>query len=205
MSWRPSSRRWRRPTLPSISASRRPRSSCCPSPTATCRRWPRRGGRRPTACRRCGWPASSDCAIRCRSTSMSRRVAAHARLVVVRCLGGLDYWRYGLECLADLARDRGVLLAACPATIARIRAWRRSRPSRPRRWPVSAATSARAARTIFARRCAMPRRCSAATSRAHRPGRSARSRCSGEVRRPSARSRSSSSTAPICWRRTPRR
>jgi cobaltochelatase CobN len=41
-------------------------------------------------------------------------VIAGARLVVVRCLGGLDYWRYGLERIADLARDSGILFAALP-------------------------------------------------------------------------------------------
>ena len=32
--------------------------------------------------------------------------------MIVRCLGGLDYWRYGLERIADLARDNGFLFAA---------------------------------------------------------------------------------------------
>jgi cobaltochelatase CobN len=41
-------------------------------------------------------------------------VVARARLVIVRCLGGLDYWRYGLEHVADVARDYGVLFAALP-------------------------------------------------------------------------------------------
>ena len=42
------------------------------------------------------------------------RVVAQARIVVVRCLGGLDYWRYGIERIADVARDNGVLFAALP-------------------------------------------------------------------------------------------
>src|SRR6516225_1804201 len=42
------------------------------------------------------------------------RVVSAARAVVVRCLGGLEYWRYGIERLAALARDRGILLAALP-------------------------------------------------------------------------------------------
>lgn len=42
------------------------------------------------------------------------RVVAKARLVIVRCLGGVDYWRYGLERIADAARDHGVLFAALP-------------------------------------------------------------------------------------------
>ena len=32
-------------------------------------------------------------------------VIAGARLVIVRCLGGLDYWRYGLERIADHASN----------------------------------------------------------------------------------------------------
>jgi len=42
------------------------------------------------------------------------KVIANARAVIVRCLGGLDYWRYGLERIADLARDNNVLFAALP-------------------------------------------------------------------------------------------
>lgn len=41
-------------------------------------------------------------------------VVARARAVILRCLGGLDYWRYGVERLADVARDHGVLFAALP-------------------------------------------------------------------------------------------
>ena len=41
-------------------------------------------------------------------------VVARARLVIVRCLGGLDYWRYGFEHIADVARDNRVLFAALP-------------------------------------------------------------------------------------------
>ena len=41
-------------------------------------------------------------------------VVAEAKIVIVRCLGGLDYWRYGLERIADAARERGVLFAALP-------------------------------------------------------------------------------------------
>jgi cobaltochelatase CobN len=42
------------------------------------------------------------------------KVVARAKIVIVRCLGGLDYWRYGLERIADIARDHGVLFAALP-------------------------------------------------------------------------------------------
>ncbi len=39
---------------------------------------------------------------------------AHARAVIVRCLGGFDYWRYGLESIAAIARQRGIVFAALP-------------------------------------------------------------------------------------------
>ncbi|CUA88995.1 Cobalamin biosynthesis protein CobN, Mg-chelatase [Chelatococcus sambhunathii] len=42
------------------------------------------------------------------------QVAAKARFVLVRCLGGVDYWRYGLERLSQLARETGLMLAAVP-------------------------------------------------------------------------------------------
>ncbi|KNY23003.1 cobaltochelatase subunit CobN [Methylobacterium sp. ARG-1] len=39
------------------------------------------------------------------------RVVSRAKLVVIRCLGGLDYWRYGIESCAAAARAHGVVLA----------------------------------------------------------------------------------------------
>lgn len=42
------------------------------------------------------------------------RVVARARIVVIRCLGGLDYWRYGVERCAEAARAHGVVLAVLP-------------------------------------------------------------------------------------------
>lgn len=42
------------------------------------------------------------------------KTAAKARFVLVRCLGGLDYWRYGIERLAETCRSRGVKLAVLP-------------------------------------------------------------------------------------------
>jgi cobaltochelatase CobN len=42
------------------------------------------------------------------------RVVAHAKVVVLRCLGGLEYWRYGLDRIAEVARARGIMLAALP-------------------------------------------------------------------------------------------
>lgn len=42
------------------------------------------------------------------------KVAIHARLVVVRLLGGLDWWRYGVDRLSAEARARGFTLAVLP-------------------------------------------------------------------------------------------
>ncbi len=42
------------------------------------------------------------------------QVVAHARCVVIRLLGGLDYWRYGAEEVAALCRARGIPLALLP-------------------------------------------------------------------------------------------
>jgi cobaltochelatase CobN len=41
-------------------------------------------------------------------------VIAGSRLVVVRSLGGFDYWRYGLERVAAVSRRNGILLVALP-------------------------------------------------------------------------------------------
>jgi cobaltochelatase CobN len=42
------------------------------------------------------------------------RVVAQARCVVVRLLGGLEYWRYGSEETASACRDRAIALALLP-------------------------------------------------------------------------------------------
>src|ERR1700726_2075891 len=42
------------------------------------------------------------------------RVGAHAKVILVRLLGGLDWWRYGIERLSVLARERGIALAILP-------------------------------------------------------------------------------------------
>jgi cobaltochelatase CobN len=42
------------------------------------------------------------------------RVGAHAKVIVVRLLGGLDWWKYGIERLSVLARERGIALAVLP-------------------------------------------------------------------------------------------
>ena len=41
-------------------------------------------------------------------------VIAKARIVVIRCLGGLDYWRYGIERASLAARAHGVVLVVLP-------------------------------------------------------------------------------------------
>jgi cobaltochelatase CobN len=42
------------------------------------------------------------------------RVGSHAKVIVVRLLGGLDWWKYGIERLYALARERGIALAVLP-------------------------------------------------------------------------------------------
>ncbi|MBK3421309.1 cobaltochelatase subunit CobN, partial [Methylobacterium sp. IIF4SW-B5] len=41
-------------------------------------------------------------------------VIARARFVLVRCLGGMDYWRYGLERLAETCRAHGIPFVVLP-------------------------------------------------------------------------------------------
>jgi cobaltochelatase CobN len=42
------------------------------------------------------------------------KVARHAKVIVVRLLGGLDWWRYGVEALGSMARERRIALAVLP-------------------------------------------------------------------------------------------
>ena len=42
------------------------------------------------------------------------RVGQNAKVILVRLLGGLDWWRYGIERLSVLARERGIALAVLP-------------------------------------------------------------------------------------------
>src|SRR6516162_5708842 len=42
------------------------------------------------------------------------KVGRHAKVIVVRLLGGLDWWRYGVDALSALARERGSALAVLP-------------------------------------------------------------------------------------------
>ncbi|WP_027058084.1 cobaltochelatase subunit CobN [Mesorhizobium loti] len=41
-------------------------------------------------------------------------VARHAKIIMVRILGGYDWWRYGCDQLASVARERGIKLALLP-------------------------------------------------------------------------------------------
>jgi cobaltochelatase CobN len=41
-------------------------------------------------------------------------VARHAKVIVVRLLGGLDWWRYGVDALSAVARERNIALAILP-------------------------------------------------------------------------------------------
>ena len=42
------------------------------------------------------------------------RVACHAKVILVRLIGGADWWRYGVERLAATARTHGIKLALLP-------------------------------------------------------------------------------------------
>ena len=42
------------------------------------------------------------------------KVACHAKVIVLRLLGGVDWWRYGVEQLQALACARGIVLALLP-------------------------------------------------------------------------------------------
>jgi cobaltochelatase CobN len=44
----------------------------------------------------------------------AEKVLTHARVAIVRLLGGLDYWRYGVEEFCRIARAKGIRLAIVP-------------------------------------------------------------------------------------------
>ena len=72
------------------------------------------------------WSAQGEAAPSLRLANLSRlrhpmsvdlyveQVIAGARCVVIRLLGGLDYWRYGAEEIAHAARAQGIPLALLP-------------------------------------------------------------------------------------------
>ena len=98
----------------SISARRRATSSCCRSPTAIspalAAAWEAERAALPSVrlahLRDLRHPMSVDLWI--------DRVGAHAKVIVVRLLGGLEWWKYGVEQLSALARARGIALAVLP-------------------------------------------------------------------------------------------
>ena len=101
------------------------------------------------------------------------RVGAHAKVIVVRLLGGLDWWKYGIERLSALARERGIALAVLPGEDrddARLAAASTLPPRRARR-----------AAALFPRR--RPRKSARAVAPARAPcrtrsrNRASRSRC----------------------------
>jgi cobaltochelatase CobN len=73
---------------------------------------PRGGGRggltlsRLASLRRLRHPLSVDLLV--------EKTIAESRFVVIRCLGGLDYWRYGIEQVHAACRARGIALAVLP-------------------------------------------------------------------------------------------
>src|SRR5208282_208757 len=76
------------------------------------------------------------------------RVCAHTKFIVARVLGGADYWRYGVDELAALARKESSS-PFCRATGAPTPGSIRPRPLRPTRPPRSGAISTRAARATW--------------------------------------------------------
>ncbi|MGZ8388149.1 MAG: cobaltochelatase subunit CobN, partial [Rhodoplanes sp.] len=42
------------------------------------------------------------------------RIGLQAKVILVRLLGGMDWWRYGVERIAAVARERGIALAILP-------------------------------------------------------------------------------------------
>ena len=112
--WRPAPRRSTRSSSRSISASRRATSRCCRFADSDLA-----GLAAAWATERDALPSVRLAQLRDLKHPMSvdlwiERVGAHAKVIVVRLLGGLDWWRYGVERLAALARERGIALALLP-------------------------------------------------------------------------------------------
>ena len=104
----------RRPRLPRISARPRPTLSCCPLQTAISARSQRPGAaaarRLPSLrlanLRRLAHPLSVDLYV--------QNTLSGARGILIRLLGGIDYWRYGVEQVSALAAAKGIALAIIP-------------------------------------------------------------------------------------------
>ena len=123
------------------------------------------------------------------------KVARHARLVVVRLLGGKEYWSYGVEQLAALSRAQGFAFAIVPGD----GHGRSASARRPRRWRRGIARAYGPSSRTAARRTCAP--CSAsppASSARPRPGAKARA-----LRAPAIASRRDGRPAPTrgarCW------
>ena len=82
------------------------------------------------------------------------RVAQHAKVIVVRLLGGLDWWRYGVDRLSASRANAASRSRCCPARIATTRASPRPRRCRPKSSPRCCVISAKAAARTCARCCA---------------------------------------------------
>ncbi|MEZ5890581.1 MAG: hypothetical protein R3D52_10255 [Xanthobacteraceae bacterium] len=82
------------------------------------------------------------------------RVGVHAKVILVRLLGGLDWWRYGVERIAAMAREQGSRLRSCPARIAMTPGSLTPRPCRAPNSIRCCAISARAGARTCARCCA---------------------------------------------------
>ncbi len=71
-------------------------------------------GRGRAACRRCGSRRLRDLRHPMSVDLWIDSVAAHAKVILVRILGGYDWWRYGCDQLAAIARAKGIKLALLP-------------------------------------------------------------------------------------------
>ena len=163
---------------PSTSASRRPTSSCCPSPTAISRRLPPPGSTdadvlptlRLASLKRLRHPMSVDLYVEsvvARARMRHRALPGRARLLALRLRAHRRH----------RARRRHRCSPPCRATIAPIRGSPRSRPSPPSRWrPLDRFFREGGAGESAAGAALCRRRCSAATSPGRRRCRSARSR-----------------------------
>ena len=108
------------------------------------------GGVAGRGCRSCGWRGCAICGTRCRSISGSRGWRREARVVVVRLLGGYDWWAYGCDRLAAVARERGIALALLPGECREDDARLAALSTVPgRSWRRCSATSARAGRRTW--------------------------------------------------------
>ena len=134
-----------------------------------------RGGGPEGGCLRSGWPIWRRSSTRFRSTPTSSRPSAAPKGILIRLIGGVPYWAYGMQQVQALwRRRRASHLASCPPTGARMRGsmtvstlslsqpcgawrisvtpaarWRRRRRWRNWRWPPG----------FMRGRCRAPRRC----------------------------------------------